>query len=327
MAQLIKLQDYVSRYERDMIRYPSQYVRLKKQQWNKLKEQWEDGGIFLNEDEFNQFKEEVEGKSTLFDRFKKIWVKNESQEEVEGEDAPQDDDSFRFEPSVYYRPETIEDLKHLYLDQLFHFQLKWASSTLTEKSYIDAKYTRDEKLKYFLQRFPDTFLLMYEPVMLLKKAPVELEILLFTPTDLWCISILEEANDAVFVGSMDRFWKVKHGDKEHSLLSPILSLDRTESIIKTIFAKAEVDFSVKKAIMSRNGYLDFPDVPYGYRLLDKRTVNQWHESQKNMGSPFKHMQMKAAKALIDYTQTTSVRRMQWSESEQDENELLMDPEE
>ena len=45
MAQLLKLQDYVSRYESDLSRYPSQYVRLKKQQWEKLKVTWELGEI------------------------------------------------------------------------------------------------------------------------------------------------------------------------------------------------------------------------------------------------------------------------------------------
>ena len=43
MAQLIKLQDYVSRYESDLSRYPSQFVRIKKQQWEKLKSAWEAG--------------------------------------------------------------------------------------------------------------------------------------------------------------------------------------------------------------------------------------------------------------------------------------------
>ena len=37
MAQLIKLQDYVSRYEQDIYRYPSQFIKLKNQQWDKLK--------------------------------------------------------------------------------------------------------------------------------------------------------------------------------------------------------------------------------------------------------------------------------------------------
>lgn len=43
MAQLIKLQDYVSRYAQDIYLYPSRYVRLKKKQWEGIKAKWENG--------------------------------------------------------------------------------------------------------------------------------------------------------------------------------------------------------------------------------------------------------------------------------------------
>ncbi|WP_413229413.1 hypothetical protein [Heyndrickxia sporothermodurans] len=49
MGQLIKLQDYISRYEMDPFRYPAQYVRLKKQQWQKLKLDWENQSTSTNE--------------------------------------------------------------------------------------------------------------------------------------------------------------------------------------------------------------------------------------------------------------------------------------
>lgn len=43
MAQLVKLLDYVSRYENDLTRYPTQFLRLKQYQWNRMKIQWETG--------------------------------------------------------------------------------------------------------------------------------------------------------------------------------------------------------------------------------------------------------------------------------------------
>ncbi len=43
MAQLVKLLDYVSRYENDLSRYPTQYIRLKTSQWKRMKIQWEHG--------------------------------------------------------------------------------------------------------------------------------------------------------------------------------------------------------------------------------------------------------------------------------------------
>ena len=43
MAQLVKMLDYISRYENDLSRYPTQYIRLKKYQWERMKTQWENG--------------------------------------------------------------------------------------------------------------------------------------------------------------------------------------------------------------------------------------------------------------------------------------------
>ena len=40
MAQLVKLQDYISRYETALTRYPTQFVRLKQNQWERVKTQW-----------------------------------------------------------------------------------------------------------------------------------------------------------------------------------------------------------------------------------------------------------------------------------------------
>ena len=48
MAQLVKLQDYVSRYQVDLKRYPTQFVRLKKQQWDRTKEEWKEVLLLLS---------------------------------------------------------------------------------------------------------------------------------------------------------------------------------------------------------------------------------------------------------------------------------------
>lgn len=37
MAQIIKIQDYISRYEQDPHHYINQFIRLKKQRWDELK--------------------------------------------------------------------------------------------------------------------------------------------------------------------------------------------------------------------------------------------------------------------------------------------------
>ncbi|WP_054753276.1 hypothetical protein [Piscibacillus salipiscarius] len=51
MGQLVKLQDYISRYETDIYKYPGQFIRLKKDQYERLVARWEQEqqGVFTGE--------------------------------------------------------------------------------------------------------------------------------------------------------------------------------------------------------------------------------------------------------------------------------------
>lgn len=315
MGQLIKLQDYVSRYEQDIFLYPSRFVRLKKQQWDKLHQAWEEG-------EFPQAVEEPqtqewfeEEKEPFLHKIKGLLRKgkqeSEQEEVVETEESP-------FAPTFTHRPTTVDELKRHFLEQLFHFQMKWASTTLAEKTYVNKKYYYDDRLKYFLQRFPDTFLVLYHPIFLLKKAPVEVEPIVITPTDIWCISFLEQEESAVFVGSNDHFWTKRNQKQEEKVLNPLLGLNRTEKIVKQVLKMYEIELPVHKVVLSRNGYIDFPAVPYDIKLIEKRNYEQWFQQMRAHRSPLKHVQLKAAQSLLQYCLTTSVRRVEWaSESEQE----------
>src|SRR5690625_3594842 len=42
MAQLIKLRDYISRYETNPFHYPTQFIRLKQENWRKLVKAWQE---------------------------------------------------------------------------------------------------------------------------------------------------------------------------------------------------------------------------------------------------------------------------------------------
>ncbi|WP_010678469.1 hypothetical protein [Bacillus timonensis] len=239
MGQLIKLQDYISRYEVDMFRYPGQFIRVKRQQWEK----------------------------------------------------------------------TVLE-KQQFLDHIFEFQMKWASSTVRDKSYIDKEFYKDPNLKYFLQRFPDTYLVLYKPIFKLKKAPVEVEIILISPMITWIITILEDKENSVFLGSHERFWTERTGKHEKKVLSPMIELDRMDGIIRTIYSAYGIELPIRKVILNRTGYFDFPLVPYDVELVEKRNYEEWFTSLRNMRSPLKHMQLKAGNALLQHCQTVCVRRME-----------------
>ncbi|MFJ8066124.1 nuclease-related domain-containing protein [Psychrobacillus sp. NPDC096426] len=317
MAQLVKLQDYVSRYEKDLKRYPTQFVRLKRQQWERTKEEFEKGSFNTTWTETEEKIEEPEKKSIFSKLFHRKKVENSDEETWETSEidivdsTPDEPTPLFFEPKIVYEPQTKEDLKRMYLDQLFHFQLKWASSTLREKSYVDPKFMRDTLLRSFMQNLPDNYLLFYYPILKLKKAPIELDIMLVLPTEIVCIVMLEAQNLDAFIGSSDRFWLRKSGKEEKKVLSPLININRMESILLQVFQKEEIDLPIRKVILSRNGYIDYPGSSYNVQFIDSRTYEEWFSSLKSSPSPMKHMQFKAAQAILNLVQTTSYSRSSW----------------
>lgn len=316
MGQLIKLQDYTSRYELNIFHYPTRFVTLKKQQWEKLQHNWENPN---DEILLSQTAElTIEEKPHLLNKIKTLFNRRNASETTQKEigilaaEEPPEMDHFS---AKVYHAETVEELKQHFLNQLFDFQLKWATSTLTEKSIMNKRFFFDEHLRYFLQRFPDTYLLLYRPILLLKKASIEVESILISPTEVWCITFLEDHDSAVFIGSNQKFWDVRTKHNVKKIVNPLIAANRTETIVKKIFQLHDIDLPIHKVILSRNGYLDYPLPPYDATLIDKRNYEEWFASLRRLRSPLKSIQLKGAKALLDYTQTTSIRRLEWEESD------------
>jgi hypothetical protein len=327
MAQLVKLQDYISRYQVDLKRYPTQFVRLKKQQWERTIVKWEQGSFdssWLEKEDEVEVLEKKSFFSKLFNRNNKEGnIEEETWEDTEllEEDVVlEDTTTLHFEPNIVYNPQTKEELKRMYLNQLFHFQLKWASSTLREKSYVDPKFMRDKLLRTLTLQLPDNYFLFYYPILKLKKAPVELDILLILPTEIICIVVLEGKDLDAFIGSSDRFWLRKSGKEEKKVLSPMVSLNRMESILLQIIKKEDIDLPIRKVILSRNGYIDYPGASFNTQFVDSRKFPDWFMALKSSPSPMKHMQFKAAQAILDLVQTTSYSRAGWEVDSEEINE-------
>jgi hypothetical protein len=327
MAQLVKLLDYISRYENDLSRYPTQYIRLKKYQWERMKTQWENGADLKEwQQEDVEEVEEVEGGargkwfSPLFRILgqRKTVLDEEALDRIDEVhvDGEEEEDNFGFNPNIIYNPTNLEQLRKLYLDQLFHFQIKWASSTLLDKSRVDPRYMRDTLLRSFAQQLPDSYLLFYYPIIKLQKAPVELDIVMVTPVECMCITVLEEEDVSAFIGSGDRFWVKKSGENETKLLNPLISLNRMEKIVSSIFNGQDLDFPVKKYLISRNGYVDYPGVPHDVTIIDRRSYENWFLALKKLRVPLKSTQFKAAQAILDIGQTTSISRLFGEQDEQ-----------
>lgn len=327
MAQLIKLQDYISRYQLDLNRYPTQFVRLKRVQWERVKEQFERGGaqqqwkpIEIQDDEEKpkpSFLKRLFTKKTTEEEAH-INIENLSVEsELDAEDTiPEEATTLHFEPRMVFEPKNIEELKRMYLDQFFHFQLKWASSTLLEKSYVDPRYMRDTLLRTLTQGLPDSYLLLYLPVFQVKKAPVEVDIVLLTPTEVLCITPIEQQDLAVYVADGERFWTRKIDKTSKKVLSPMIQLNRMESIVSSLLRQHDIDLPVRKVVLSRNGFIDQPATVYGTQFIDQRKFSEWFLQLKRSTSPMKHMQIQAASVILSHTQTTSFQRDLWKNDEE-----------
>ncbi|WP_203246614.1 nuclease-related domain-containing protein [Sporosarcina beigongshangi] len=324
MAQLVKLLDYISRYEKDLSRYPTQYIRLKKYQWDRMKTQWENGADLAEwqQEEVGEM-EEVQEREKWFSPLFRLFGQRKTEladEEAQAlgtmDEEKSEEDNFDFSPNIVYNPTNLDQLRRLYLDQLFHFQIKWASSTLMDKSRVSPHYMRDTLLRSFAQQLPDSYLLFYYPILKLQKAPVELDIIMVTPVECMCITVLEAEDVSAFIGSGDRFWVKKSGENETKLLNPLIALNRMEKIVASIFNGQEIDFPIKKYLISRNGYVDYPGAPYDVTIVDRRSYESWFTALKKLPVPLKLTQFKAAQAILDVGQTTSISRLFGEEDQQ-----------
>ncbi|MDQ0160127.1 NERD domain-containing protein [Alkalibacillus salilacus] len=303
MAQLIKLQDYVSRYEQDIFRYPGQFIRLKKENYEGIKQQW------LEQKEQDQIspiveEEEVDKKKGFF----KKWFKKE-----------EEDDQFEtVDHAISQLPDDENELKRDFLDRIFQFQLKWASSTLHEVSFLDRIYETDDQLKYFLMRFPDTFLLYYQPIFKLNKALLEGDIIMVTPTSIQCIYWLDTDDESVVYEAVDqRKWKKRINGEEKSIVNPNIALKRMEGAIRSILNYHEIDYTIEKIVLSQNGVIQYNHSPQQTHYIDQSTYETWFHNQRTTSTPLKHQQLKVAGALLEHTQTTSINRPEWEDVEED----------
>jgi len=297
MAQLIKLENYISRYEQDPFHYPSQYMRLKQEQWQQLRH------AFENPVAPEQIEEPKEP-TTFINQWRKR--KRDTDEKVV------DDEPLRA------LPQTEEQLKVYYLNQLYQFQLKWASSTITQMSFIDRRYEDDLVLKYLLQRFPDTYLVMYHPIFRLKKAEVEADNIVITPFDIYIIKLVEFSSDIKIIAGDDRQWQKEEKSVRSNFISPLLSLKRTDKIVKSILNYKEVDMPVTKMVLSRSNVIDYHLEPFQTVYIGKDSHEDWVLKQRQLKTPLKHKQLKAIDALLSLSDTVSINRPEWQREDSDQ---------
>ncbi|MFC4403611.1 NERD domain-containing protein [Gracilibacillus xinjiangensis] len=303
MAQLIKLKNYISRYERDIYHYPSQFSRLKIENWNRLKALW-----IKQQENVEIVHKEVEVKEES--KWRSIF-KRQKEPEL---------DEIKEEQS--HLPSTELELKHFFLDRLLMFQLKWASTTISEMSFLDKDYKRDTLLKYLLQRLPDNFLLLYFPIFTLKNHLVDGEVILISPLEIEVITVFEKPAGKEIIANDDRVWYMEENNIQSKVLSPVISLKRTEKIIQSILKKHELDFPIIRTILSRENNIKYKSEPFRINYIGKSEHEEWIKQKQNLKSPLKHSQLKVANVILQNCETTAFARPEWErkrETNEDNN--------
>ncbi|KFL16247.1 glucanohydrolase [Geobacillus stearothermophilus] len=299
MGQLLKLRDYISRYETDVYHYVPEFIRLKQWQWEQAKARWE-----AERDADGARREPGETWDFLLD--KPSWWERLIGRWRRGPEPEMDEERPPAPPLS--RAATLDELKRQFLDDLFELQLRWASSTMTHVSFVDEAWYGDETLKYFLQRFPDTHLCFYRPVAAAGKAAVELETILLTPAAAWCLAFVEGEPDNVVIASTGRFWVERAGADTVKRVNPVISLRRTEGIVSDIFRRHGVEWPIHLAVVNRYGYIDSGHLFPFVRYIDKRNYESWFSRLRGSALPLRHGQLKAAEALLRHCISFSSRR-------------------
>ncbi|SEA46885.1 hypothetical protein SAMN05421743_10513 [Thalassobacillus cyri] len=296
MAQLIKLQDYISRYETDMYKYPGQYIRAKKQHWKTMKQKWTEQRLELEQPPPPSEEDEP------LSKWKRLFKR---QDKGEADQHPSPDP-----------PTSVDEAKQVFLDDLFSVQLKWASSTLWEKSFLDPDYKHDKQLKYLLQRFPDTFLIMYCPLVKIKQASMEINTILIGPTGIEIIHFMEASANSVIVPVDNRTWHIEDAHSSSKIISPLVALNRSETYVKSVLSKYGIEFSYKKVIIAPENEFKSAKENFHTSYIGKVDYQKWFENKRNLRSPLKYSQLKAAEALVKHSQTTAIRRPEWDQEDQ-----------
>lgn len=292
MAQLVKIFDCISRYEWNPYRYPSQFIRLKQENWKQLYKLWQDTPV-----------EETEEASTDKGAFQRIF--NWSGFLKKEEDLPEENHSFQ--------QLTEMELKSYFLDKLLPIQMKWATSTVSDVSFIDQHIYDDERLTYFLQRFPDIYFVMFYPILQIKDAAFDAEIILIGPLGIEIIYLLDAAESAIIYADEERTWTVEKDFEKKTILSPLLTLRRNEHVIKGILQARNVHIPIRKTVLARKNVIISNREPYNTRVVGLYDYEKWFQEKRSIQLPLKHSQLHALETLLMYCLTTSVRRPEWEE--------------
>ncbi|MCF6138331.1 hypothetical protein [Pseudalkalibacillus berkeleyi] len=304
MAQLLKIEDCVSRYEQDVFRYTGQYIRLKKERWNRVKINWEsEKNSNLTDDILEETKPP-----------KKWWQRKAEPSETEPTEPI----------NKTYTPITLTALKKNFKEELYNFQLKWASATIREQSRISNRVRNHSFLRYMLMDLPDNYLVLYKPIVRLKKAETQLDVIIIGPDSIQAIVQMNANEQETIHPTQGRFWEIERKGEKNRIISPVSAVQRMNYFIESIIDQASSEMKFTYTILAENSYINRSNIPPYIQVVDKSVYEQWSDQLKRQPSPIKYKQLKAAKTLLDHCVTTSYLRPEWESAQEPWQQIDVD---
>jgi len=311
MAQLLKSLDYISRYESNPFHYSNEFIRLKQENWAKLLNECENQRLAFyskNTDVSAETLGKIQEKHSTYSLFKKHQANKAvlSRHNKEGE------------------IESKTDLMHYFLNQLCSLHIKKVSSILIHTSLITGNFNEESDFINLLQRFPDIYFIMYLPIFYIKNALVETNILLISLLGIEIIEFVNYSKAASVFIERDRFWTVEQLGKREKIISPVISLHRTEQIVQNILQHNRIEFPIKKTVVAKECRFYISKEPYQVQLINRLSYDSWFQAKRKFQSLFKNTQLNGMNALVKHSQTSSVKRPEWTEEMLPQDEQIGD---
>ncbi|MEK4565962.1 nuclease-related domain-containing protein [Alkalihalobacillus sp. FSL R5-0424] len=291
MAHIIRISDYTSRYQTDIQRYSSQFTRMKKERWHYLQESWKREFAEVIRLEYEDLSESSAIAEVWSKAVNKIrnWTLGSPDQKSEKE----------------REHEVFQQTKQLFRDEIFEKQLLWAgvpdAELLSQDLIIDWK--QDQWLKQLGIELPDNCFIFYKPVLYVKKAEIELDTLLITPTEIICLTCLKGETLSVFEVNSDRYWIEYVNQERRKRLSPIPALERMERVIQNILSQHDRMMPIRSIVIATDSIIDHRTAGMKVDFLDKRSFSEWKSKLVHSNIPLKHQQVKACETLLQYCES------------------------
>ncbi|TSB48106.1 nuclease-related domain-containing protein [Alkalicoccobacillus porphyridii] len=287
MAHIIRIKECQSRYQTDLQRYPSQFTRIKKERWHYLQESWQREfaeGLRLEYEDLNE-------KASILTLWNKAvsQVKRISTSESAVNEKQRKEDAFQV-------------LKKQYKQEIFEMQLLWAGVKVNEpgEQFDLAELSQDKWLKWLALELPDNCFVFYKPVMYVKRAEIELDVIVISPAAIYCLTLLKGDPLSVFEATSERYWVEYIHQERRNRLSPIPTLERMAKILNQLLADHQLDLPIQSFVVAPESIIDNRTNGLKFECLDKRTFDAWKMKLVQSQVPLKYQQVKAAECLLKY---------------------------